>query len=73
MIAVVRKVRREVGEARVRFLRGLDIWRKATGKRKVVRGGMQMCASGDNVLRAIIRSGSKQKGKSKCAVAVSQH
>ena len=32
-----------------------------------------MCASGDNVLRAIIRSGSKQKGKTKCAVAVSQH
>ena len=56
MIAVVRKVRRKVGEARVRFRSGLDIWRKATGKRKVVCGGMPMCASGDNVLRAIIRS-----------------
>jgi hypothetical protein len=61
-MAVDRKDRREVGEVWVVFCSRRCIWRKGEGKRKVVGGAIQMRESGENeIRRATIRSGSKQK------------
>jgi hypothetical protein len=73
MMAVDRMERKNVGEVRLKIRSGRGIWIEDTGKQMAADGAMQRCASGENVLRKIIRSGSKQKHATKCAVAMSQH
>ena len=72
-MAVDRKDRGDVGEVRVTLRNGRCICGRGEGRRKVVGGAMQMRGSGENeIRRASIRSGSKQKVENKCATTMNQ-